>query len=484
MTTDHIMREVSDKPPTYDKQDDYTLPPGKRLYMDQYNDIYKSRAKILKSRVMKMASSKWRNETINEVKAKYVNKLLDVKNLTPSYVIGTVFVDMKYKPNILKEVSGNIYEAPEFEDESQYSELDRTRIDSYSDPSSDQVMLEDDSGRLLLDGELLDKVVLVTGVVVGVLGMVVEAGIFTIVDIVYPEPGPQKPLPEAKDENILFISGLRISPTSDRAPLEILKEFIMGEISSGVDNVAEMLEKTTNLIILGNSIEVVDDPHKNLKGKDKYSEINKSNYDSESLKMLDRWISDLLVSIPVTILPGETDPAEIEFPKPPLHRSLFYHSSRRSNFERLSNPAWLEINGVRILATSGENVNDIFKYLIPNIHVEIGDGIDSPLRKEVLHDSRLKLLESTILWQNVAPTAPDTMCCYPYSGEDPFSLTETPHVYVVGNQPKFETSILEVKLKNDQVARVSIICVPDFSETGQCVMMNTNGLECKQFRVA
>lgn len=439
----------------------------------------------MKSRVMKMAISKWKDETINGKPAKYVNKLLEVKNLTPSFVIGTTFVDMKYKPNILKEVSGNIYEAPEFGDDSQYSKLERTRIHSYSDPRSDQIMLEDDSGRLVLDGELLEKIVLVTGVVIGVLGMAIEPGIFTIVDIVYPEAADQIPRQidqSTPNQYILMLSGLRISPSSKKAPLEILKEFIMGELITTGD-IADMLRQTTELVILGNSVEVVGNPQKHLTGKDKYRVVNKSNYDAQSMELLDKFISDLLVSIPVTILPGETDPAELEYPKIPLHHSLFELSSTRRNFKRQTNPCWLEVNGVRMLITSGENINDMFKYMIPNIHVEVGDGLESPIRKEILHDSRLKLLESNMLWQCIAPTCPDTLPCYPYCKTDPFCLDETPHVYAVGCQPKFESSEMTLKRKSDNNPKVKVISVPDFQETGQCVFMNTKTLECTPFRV-
>lgn len=487
MTTDSIQREASQRPATFDKYDQYVLPTSKRLYDHQYKDMYQTRAKELKSRVMKMAQFKWKNETINGEKCKYVNKILDIKNGIPSFVIGTVFVDMEYKPNILKEVSENIYEGPEFPDESKYSAVERTRIHSYSNPATDQILLEDESGRILLDGEILEHIVLVTGVVVGVLGMQVEDGIFTIVDVAYPEAALQVPHSlDVPDQNILLISGLRLNNRTigtGRVTLELLKEFVMGELTGDVDKAVEMLTKTTDIVILGNSMEVTDDPNRELKGKDKWAEVNKSNYDLETLQLLDSWINSLLISIPVTIMPGSMDPAELELPKQPLHSSLFQKSERQSNFSRLTNPAWLQFNGCRILATGGENVNDVFKYLIPNIHVDIGDGVDTPIRKEILHESRLKLLESNMLWQNVAPTAPDTLCCYPYNDTDPFCLTETPHAYIVGNQPKFETSTVTVRRKDGTTSEVRVVAVPDFSETGQCALLNMRTLQCDSFRI-
>lgn len=33
--------------------------------------------------------------------------------------------------------------------------------------------------------------------------------------------------------------------------------------------------------------------------------------------------------------------------------------------------------------------------------------------------------------------------CYPFIKNDPFILSETPHVYFVGNQPEFATELLK-----------------------------------------
>ena len=154
------IRHKSAIPQDYKFKDLYSLPKTRRTYDSQFNQIYNQRVKSLKSRVMKMASSKWKKETINDVPVVYSNKILDVKNSTPCYIIGTVFMDMKYKPNILKEVSENMYAAPLIKDLSKLSKLDQVRTDSYSDPKTDQIMLEDESGRIVLDGELLDKIIL------------------------------------------------------------------------------------------------------------------------------------------------------------------------------------------------------------------------------------------------------------------------------------------------------------------------------------
>ena len=50
--------------------------------------------------------------------------------------------------------------------------------------------------------------------------------------------------------------------------------------------------------------------------------------------------------------------------------------------------------------------------------------------------------ESTLRWRNLAPTAPDTLAVYPYLTQDPFTLTQCPHLYFAANQPKFETALV------------------------------------------
>ena len=57
----------------------------------------------------------------------------------------------------------------------------------------DNVMLEDESGRMELVGEPLKDARLVTGVIIGVLGFETPDGEFEVLDICYPGMAPQAP---------------------------------------------------------------------------------------------------------------------------------------------------------------------------------------------------------------------------------------------------------------------------------------------------
>lgn len=135
------------------------------------------------------------------------------------------------------------------------------------DPETDRIWLEDDSGRIVLTGELLDKIILVTGLIVGVLGMEIESGIFHVVDIVYPEACEQKEVNlKLNDGKILLCSGLSINETTEKGKLEILKNWIMGEFEDDrAENINEML-------ILGNSVKLIANKHKIVTEMEKYNE--------------------------------------------------------------------------------------------------------------------------------------------------------------------------------------------------------------------
>ena len=63
--------------------------------------------------------------------------------------------------------------------------------------------------------------------------------------------------------------------------------------------------------------------------------------------------------------------------------------------------------------------------------------------------------------------------CYPYQDKDQFVIEECPHVFFVGSQPDFETTVIE----GPAGQRVRLIAVPKFKETGEVVLLDTVTLE-------
>jgi len=131
-------------------------------------------------------------------------------------------------------------------------------------------------------------------------------------------------------------------------------------------------------------------------------------------------------------------------PQQPLPRAMFgkeLHGKPDTVFSCETNPAWIGVGDCEILGTSGQILDDLFKYV---------EGCD-----------RLTMVKNTLRWRHMAPTAPDTLCepydwgskdlrnslspylgCYPFLNRDPFMLEKTPHIYVLGNQPEFATDLL------------------------------------------
>ena len=83
------------------------------------------------------------------------------------------------------------------------------------------------------------------------------------------------------------------------------------------------------------------------------------------------------------------------------------------------------MDGVSVLGSSGQNVDDVYKYSVG--------------------EDRLDIMHRMLQWGHFVPTAPDTLTSYPYSDSDPFIIEHTPHVLFAGNQPAFATRMVTGK---------------------------------------
>lgn len=88
-------------------------------------------------------------------------------------------------------------------------------------------------------------------------------------------------------------------------------------------------------------------------------------------------------------MPGEYDPSNHVLPQQPMHYCMFPQSAKYETFQGATNPYQCNVADRIILGTSGQPINDI-KTL-----TDIEDN--------------LEILESTLTWGHLAPTAPDTL---------------------------------------------------------------------------
>ena len=202
----------------------------------------------------------------------------------------------------------------------------------------------------------------------------------------------------------------------------------------------------------GNSL-CADSQDKDAITKAKYLTKKTTAGTVEAVKALDDVLVQLAASMHVDLMPGDYDPTNHMLPQQPLHQCMFPQASRYPTLHCTTNPYQGDIDGVQFIGHSGQPVNDIYSFSDMN--------------------DRLTILSNTLSWGHIAPTAPDTLHCYPYYDSDPFVLETCPHVYFCGNQPKFQSKFLDVNHKS-----VRVICVPSFATSKTAVMVNLRDLSC------
>jgi DNA polymerase delta subunit 2 len=266
----------------------------------------------------------------------------------------------------------------------------------------------------------------VTGSIIAVMGTENSDGAFEVIDVKLPDLPRQPQRWETEDGEsaianaksnkrrkserpnaptggkVAIISGLCITgEEADNLRNELLMEYLLGDISGTEDR--EEVSHISRLIIAGDSIgkatvKPESDDVKTRKAVKKYG-YDASAYNPAPTTHLDNFLATLLPSIPITLLPGETDPTSTALPQQPLHPAMLPRSRAYTNLPTDQEPSWFDtttnpwegdIDGWRFMGTGGQPVSDIFKYV---------EG-----------DDRLEMMENILRWRIGAPTAPDTLC--------------------------------------------------------------------------
>lgn len=306
-------------------------------------------------------------------------------------------------------------------------------------------MMEDESGRLCLTGAFLSSVHLATGAIIAALGTENSNGEFEVIDIKLPDlpPQPKRWERDETDKNqngkdavskeggkIAFVSGLGITgASSDTLALELLTDYLLGYTGfSGNDENSPSMNasKITRLVIAGNSLGASVTAEAASAGSDaaakkklapkKYG-YDASAYNASPITKLDNFLADILPSIPVTLMPGEKDPANVSLPQQGIHRAMLPQSraycapppsgeekQEPGWFDSVTNPWEGDVEGWRVWGCSGQNVDDVLRYLeFP--------GEDSSLDTEREEsEARLQIMDAMLRWRCGVPTAPDTIC--------------------------------------------------------------------------
>lgn len=412
----NAMERVATKVESFTK---FRRQPG---FARQYTNVYYERLLLLKDKIK--PPHEW-TET-----AKHQDRILDLTVGDPSWVIGTVTRELANKSNIFRDLK-DIYRGRQPVHESKYCS------------PNDKVFLEDEQGRILIEGDLKHKTLMITGTIVGILGTQNQLGEFEAVDICFPSLAPQMPrAPSTGSQSgkVAFVSGLSIDETNGASlpAYQMLLEYLLesGDIS--------------RLIICGNTLSA---PDEKLVG----SRIMRPKTSGRSLALFDEYLSVLASTLPVHLMPGESDPTTVAFPQIPIHPALFKHA--RALLEGMalvleSNPQQFSINDTILLGSSGQPIRDLIGYTEETPESQPGLELD--------------LLHHTLKWRHLAPTAPDTLYSYPYSDDDPMVLEELPHVFFCGNCTRFATDVKD---------NVRLICVPSFDATAEMAVLDLDTLD-------
>lgn len=433
-------------PKKYDRAHADTIVDGDRFmssdleYSHQYFELYKSRLRDLKPRILTAAKRKWA-----EYNPHFAERMIDLEQDKLSVIVGTIYISNKLKPRALDEVN---------KDEWPLQDPPSTKIARYSDP----IVLEDDTGRIELSIEESILRLLVTGMVAGILGVESATGIFAVRDTCFTETAVSQ-LPDAltkvgcneQSKYVAFISGIKASTLKYPHGLYSLIDFLNG--SSGCEMIQKFSSRIVEVIIAGNVLQEKPNSSQVLKGLSLHSRMHNTCKERlADMDLVDDILQRLGKTINVDVLPGESDPAAPALPQRPLNPCMFPLSSKMPTVNFLSNPASLYVDGVSILGTSGQNIDDIYRCS--------------------LLDSRIQMAHLTLLCSHIAPTAPDTLWCRPLAQRDKLILDTWPNIYFIGNQPSFEYELIQ--LSN---SKTLILLIPSFRETSTMILVNLTTLK-------
>lgn len=417
----------------------------------QYHQTYFARLMLMRPILKKRAEK--------DFPGLAVESILNLPEGKECLAIGTIYKDMKLKPNVLSEYTKDCGVAAAVGPTAKLISSD------------DVLILEDEKARMVLRGveELINKVV--TGVTIIVKGSAASGGEFEVTDWRFAGIPPSRcskggstavsddkaattaatgSSRARRRKYVALVSGLGIgNPSGESLGVSLMVDWLTGVLGSPQDN--EIAAQVVRVVVAGGVLHKVAKDA--LAAPTTHTSFRAANHVLQPVKEMDMVLTELASGVPVDVMPGASDPASQSLPQQPLHRCMMPGASAFSTFNSATNPHSFSADGVAFLGTSGQNVDDVWKY------AEIGSAAD--------------ILGAMLEWRHLVPTAPDTLIALPQTDSDPFIIEEAPAVLFAGNQATYSTSLRT----GPDGQKVRVIALPEFSKTGSAVLVDLETLE-------
>lgn len=536
-------------------------------FTQQYAPMYRCRMEAQYAAALSSVQRILRDDPKYATHAQSLNprRVLELQLGAPAVCVGIVYKNMKLLPRFLdeyqrelvridagddnndEEESGAVVDAaasadsaaaeaaanhePAEEDVSNAGQTQAAAADEHYSVcnTADELMLEDSSGRVLLQGLNAER--FCTGVVLGIFGTLMPNGHIEVHRYAFSgdlrSTFVPRPLLRASSPcYIAFVSGLSVDLPRDgsaeahaaaaraRAALELLVEFLCG--NTGNAALRAKARCVSRLVIGGDSIAPTDELKLKKKVKLDPSDHVRLNDDKAQtgivtsaalMRQLDTLLERVVRTVEVEMMPGDSDMSDAFQPQQPLHPVLLPRAGKHSTLRLVSNPFCFTAQppaaasatsmittdvteakrhkaeapgGVHFFVTSGQNINDV--------------------ARESRFATRLETMGMVVESGCACPTAPNTLFSYPFCHHDPFLFQDAPHCVMACDQPRYETRYATLEALYEEThhsfagataaapsrhaneepadsgaeAGVRLVCVPPFWRTGALVLVDVH----------
>ena len=288
----------------------------------------------------------------------------------------------------------------------------------------DVLTLVDSKGQLRVSGIRGDRYV--TGVVVGVFGVLESVANFVVANVYEPMFQTRKPVLTQNPLKVAFLSNMLLnSDDFDMATAEKVIEALNSD------------ESIECLVILGSTLP---------RSEDSTAADWKFKLNITELGLLEVFESFLnRFKCKKLMIPGEFDPVPATIPQPELPKTF---TEDVENLQAATNPASFRIENVHFICSSGDPVLDIVR--------DIGVSF---------HEAQLMLLN----WRHLAPMPSERFEYLTFPEADLLVLDSVPDFFVCGHSDKPAWN---------EINGVNVISVPDFWRSRELLVLDTSTGDC------